>query len=89
MFGGSKLAEVMAALDEYGTESYEREVNRVKLAILQLSEGNMEKLLYWIKTAKVDYRDPLAARELGPLWPEKGAQLRASAKKSIDRWGKK
>ena len=89
MFGESKLAEVLAALDEYGTESYEREVNRVKLAILQLSEGKTEKLLYWVKIAKVDYRDPLAAQELGPLSPEEGAKLQATAKNLIDRWGKK
>jgi hypothetical protein len=89
MFGESKLAEVLAALDEYGTESYEREVNRVKLAILQLSDGKTEKLLYWVKIAKVDYRDPLAAQELGPLSPEEGAKLQATAKNVIDRWGKK
>ena len=89
MFGESKLAEVLAALDEYGTESYEREVNCVKLAILQLSEDKTEKLLYWAKTAKADYRDPLAAQELGPLSPEEGARLQARAKTLIDRWGEK
>ena len=89
MFGESELAEVLAALDDYGTESYELEVNRVKLAILQLSDGKTDKLLYWIKTAKVDYRDPLAAQELGPLSPEEGAKLQARAKNLVDRWGKK
>jgi len=88
-FGESRLAEVLAALDEYGTESCEREVNRVKLAILQLSEGETEKLLYWITTAKVDYRDPLAAQELDPLSPEEGATLQASATNLLDRWGRK
>src|SRR4249920_2500326 len=85
MFGEGKLAEVLAALDEYGTESHEIEVNRVKLAILRLSEGNTDKLQYWIKTAKVDYRDPLAAQELGPLSPEEGAKLQEKAKNLVDR----
>ena len=89
MFGEDKLAEVLAVLDEYGTESHEREVDRVKLAILQLSEGNTEKLLYWVKTAKVDYRDPLAAQELGPVSPEEGKKLQAQVMDLIDRFGKK
>jgi hypothetical protein len=89
LFGESRLAEVLAALDDYGTESHELEVNRVKLAILHLSEGKTDKLLYWIKTAKVDYRDPLAAQELGQLSREEGAKLQAKAKNLIDRWGKK
>ena len=88
-FGESRLAEVLAALDQYGAESHEREVNRVKLAILELSEGKIEKLLHWIKTAKVDYRDTLAAQELGPLSPEEGARLRAWAKNLLNRWRRK
>src|SRR5258708_37885003 len=60
MFGESKLAEVLATLDEYGTESYEREVNRVNLALLQLSEGKTEKLLYWASIAKPDDHYPHA-----------------------------
>jgi hypothetical protein len=89
IFGESNLAKVLDALDGYGTESYEREVNRVKLAILRLSEGKTEKLLYWIKAAKVDYRDPLAAQELGPASPPEGSKLQAQAKKLVDRWGNK
>jgi hypothetical protein len=89
LFGESRLADVLAALDEYGTASHEREVNRVKLAILQLSEGKTEKLLYWIKSAKADYRDPLAAQALGPLSPDEGAKLQAVAKNVVDRWGRK
>ena len=83
------LEEVLATLDEYGTESYEREVDRVKLAILQLSEGKTEQLQYWVQTAKVDYRDPLAALQLGPHSSEQGATWRAIAKSLIDSWGKK
>ena len=92
-FGESKLEEFLPVLDEYGTEAHAREVNRVKLAILQLSEGNREKLLYWTKTAKVDYRDPLAAQEPGSRSPEDGAKLqgearRGEAKNLVYSWGK-
>ena len=34
LFDASKLAEVVALLDEYALESHEREVNRVHMAIL-------------------------------------------------------
>jgi hypothetical protein len=89
MFGEDNLTAVLVALDEYGTESYELEVNRVKVAILKLSGGKMDTLLYWVKIAKVDYRDPLAAQALGPLSPDEGAKLQAVAKNLIDRCGKK
>jgi len=89
MFGEGNLAEVLTVLDAYGTESHEREVNRVKLAILELSKGRKETLLHWVKIAKLDYRDPLAARELGPLTPEEGAKLQTKARNLIDRWGGK
>jgi S-formylglutathione hydrolase len=89
LFGEGSLAEVLAALDDYGTERHEPEVNRVRLAILQLSEGEKEKLRYWIKTAKVDYRDILAAQQLGPLSPQEGAQWQARAKDLIENWGRK
>ena len=89
IFGDTALAEILAALDQYGTQSHEREADRVKLAILQLSEGKKEKLLYWVKIAKTDYRDVLAAQELGPVSPQEGAKLQNTAKDLINRWGKK
>lgn len=61
---------VIALLDAYGTEPHERERERVHLAILKLSEGNSEKLLYWVGIAKQDYRDALA-------WAEYPSQMRA------------
>lgn len=50
---------MMELLDGYGVESYERERERVQLAILKLSEGNEEKLREFIAVAKRDYRDVL------------------------------
>src|SRR6266436_5118577 len=52
-------ARVLKLLDSYGVESYERERERVQLAILKLSEGNEEKLREFVAVAKRDYRDVL------------------------------
>ncbi|HEY2572879.1 MAG TPA: hypothetical protein VGH65_02380 [Verrucomicrobiaceae bacterium] len=50
-------------LAEYGPESWHREVDRVRLAILKLAGGNVEKLRQEIEVAKRDYRDVLAPAE--------------------------
>ena len=50
---------VLSVLDAYGTEIYERERERVHIAILKLSEGNVDKLLQYVTAAKQDYRDVL------------------------------
>jgi hypothetical protein len=89
MFGQKDLESVLAALDAYGAESHEPEADRVRLAILQLSEGKKEQLLYWVGIAKVDYRDVLASRQLGPLSSEEGARWQAMAQDLIKGWGKK
>src|SRR5205807_162194 len=52
-------ARVLELLDAYGIESYERERERVQLAILKLSEGSEEKLREFVAVAKRDYRDVL------------------------------
>jgi hypothetical protein len=49
----------MAILDEYGTEPYEQERERVQLAILKLAEGEIDKLLHFTRAAKGDFRDVL------------------------------
>src|SRR5437868_8447353 len=58
-FPESNWENVIQLLDEYGVEPYERERERVQLAILKLSEGNEEKLREFIAVAKRDYRDVL------------------------------
>jgi hypothetical protein len=50
---------IMALLDGYGVHSYERERDRVQLAIVNLSEGDESKLRYFLAVAKQDYRDVL------------------------------
>jgi len=88
IFGPTAVSEVLVTLDSYGTESYEREVERVRLAILHLSEGQLDKLRYWLRVAKTDYRDALLASH-GPLAPAEGERLEAEAKSLIEKLEKK
>jgi hypothetical protein len=55
--------EVIAVLDQYGEEPYERERERVQLGILKLSGGQLERLPSLVDMAKGDYRDVLAYAE--------------------------
>ena len=48
-----------AILDRYGTERYEREVERVRAACVKLAEGDESRLEYFVSVAKQDYRDVL------------------------------
>src|SRR5438874_1283154 len=56
-FPEASHSRVLESLDTYGVESYERERERVQLAILKLSAGNEEKLREFVAVAKRDYRD--------------------------------
>ena len=58
-FPETSCSRVLELLGSYGVESYERERERVQLAILKLSEGNEEKLHEFVAVAKRDYRDVL------------------------------
>src|SRR5438309_8849470 len=58
-FPKSGWARVLDLLETYGVESYERERERVQLAILKLSAGSEEKLREFVAVAKRDYRDVL------------------------------
>jgi hypothetical protein len=55
--------KIIAILDEYGTEPYERERERVQIAILKLSGENIDHLHMHMCIAKKDYRDILAIAE--------------------------
>jgi hypothetical protein len=88
-FQESDLADVLAALDEYGSEPHERERERVRLVIVELSGGDKEKLLELVQIAKFDYRDLLAWKQLGPLPPAEGQGLLDAARVLIEKWGEK
>jgi hypothetical protein len=62
-FPAKKFSEAMAALDEYGKESHECEIERVRLDVLKLANGKMDGLQQAIKSAKSDYRDVISLAE--------------------------
>jgi hypothetical protein len=62
-FPDEDLATLLAIPDKYGVERYERERERVQLAVIALSNGDTDKLLYYRDLAKRDWRDVL-------WWPE-------------------
>jgi hypothetical protein len=55
--------EVLALLRTYGTESWQREVPRVRLAILRCAAGDMDQLRLHLDYARRDYRDVLLGAE--------------------------
>ena len=73
-------SRVLELLDTYGTASYEREIERVQLAILKLSAGSEAKLSEYVAVAKRDYRDVLFIAEYPDEakvdTPEKRRELR-------------
>ncbi|HEX3625011.1 MAG TPA: hypothetical protein VH280_06225 [Verrucomicrobiae bacterium] len=62
-FPPENVSEVLAIIDEYGIEKWHREPTRVRLAILKLAEGSIERLRNHVETAKWDFRDVLSWAE--------------------------
>jgi hypothetical protein len=56
-------AEVLAILDRYGRADWQRDRDRVQLAILKLADGDFEALRQHTDVACTDYRDVLTAAE--------------------------
>ena len=77
-FPETSCSRVLELLDTYGVESYERERERVQLAILKLSEGNEEKLREFVAAAKRDYRDVL-------FWAENPEEARLDTPEKQER----
>jgi hypothetical protein len=85
-FPRSDASELLEVLDRYGVETYEKERDRVHLAIIQLAAGEADWLTSFVQAAKVDYRDVLFWAAHGPLSPEEGAHLRDSLRRLLKRW---
>ena len=84
---GEDLAELaLREVDQYGIEPYEREVDRVKLEILDVSEGKLHRLPYFVKCAKIDYRDVLTGARLPPMSETEEAAWIASANRQLEKW---
>src|SRR6266404_1729723 len=81
IFPETSCPRVLELLDTYGVESYERERERVQLAILKLSEGNEEKLRELVAVAKRDCRDVL-------LWVENTEEAKLDTPAKRERFRK-
>ena len=83
----SSWARVQELLDSYGVEPYERERERVQVAILKLSAGSEEKVREYLAVAKRDYRDVLFWAE----YPEESRldtlEKRRRVKKMLEKFG--
>jgi hypothetical protein len=86
-FPESSWARVVELLGSYGGEPYERERERVQLAILKLCAGNEENVREYVAVAKRDYRDVLFWAE----YPEESRldtpEKRERMKKMFEKFG--
>ena len=62
-FADSERETVFSILEEYGSDEWNREPERVRLAALKLSNGKIALLRRAIESAKNDYRDTIAPAE--------------------------
>lgn len=58
-FAANQCSEALRLLDQYGTVSHERERERVQMAIVALSKGDLAAVADLVQAAKQDYRDVL------------------------------
>ena len=70
-FPTDRWTHVEKLLAAYGIEPHEREVERVRLAILKISEGSEQKVAEYVAVAKKDYRDIL-------FWADQPEQAKIS-----------
>lgn len=89
LFGEAHYLEALALVDEYGGAIHEREVNRVKLAILELGDGKIARLPYFVKSARIDFRDVLTGQKLGPMSDDEEASWQAAANQFLVLWNTK
>ena len=68
----TQRATAEAELGRYGMGDHEPEAERVRLAVLKLSGGDLERLRANVRAAKGDYRDVLA-------WAEYPGQIHANS----------
>ncbi len=94
LFPADDRVTVAGLLDQYGVEAYEREAVRVRIAMLKLCAGSLDKLRDLVPLAKRDYRDVLAWAEYPaelrlPTWTmDQGqqAQIRSADKLQYREW---
>jgi hypothetical protein len=88
-FPGADVDALGAELARYGSEAHEREVERVRRAIVALCAGDATRVAGLVDAAKLDYRDVLLWHDEGPMDPEQAADAAARAGWMLERWGKR
>jgi len=86
-FPKSGWARVLDLLDSYGVESYERERERVQVAILKLGAGSEAKVRDYVAVAKRDYRNVLFWAECPKESRLDTLDKRQSVKKMFEKFG--
>lgn len=61
--------EALALLDTYGTKSWHYERERVQLACLKQSNGDLDRLRLFVELADKDFRDALVGAEYPEGFP--------------------
>lgn len=82
-FSGEVAREsARSLLLEYQTEAWHGEVERVRIGILRICQGNLERMRRLVDVAKRDYRDLLMLAEYMPADSGKPLSLRNARKKT-------
>jgi len=85
MFSGEVAREsARSMLLNYPTEAWHGEVERVRIGILRICQGNLERMRRLVDVAKRDYRDLLMLAEYMPADPGKPLSLRNARGKTPD-----
>ena len=85
MFSGEVAREsARSMLLEYQTAAWHGEVERVRIGILQICQGNLERMRRLVDVAKRDYRDLLMLAEYMPTDPSKPLSLKNARRKTPD-----
>ena len=85
--------EALSILDTYGSESWQRERERVQLALLRSAAGDIEKLRLYTRGAQSDYRDTLIPAEFyeesqasSKTPPQEMVAIRNRDRENYERW---
>jgi hypothetical protein len=74
-FPNEDVESIMDLLQLYGLQAYERERERVQLAIVKISKGDIDSLLEFISAAKRDYRDVLMWADSTAVTPVQAVEM--------------
>ena len=80
---GVEREDILKILDRYGVEVDEDSRSRVQLAVLKLSDGDIDKLADLVQIAKKDYRDVLAWAEYPEEMRTSPAEMKALPPKEV------